>query len=111
MKGETTNKKIDEVMHSANGITRATPRPFLFTRLEARMKIEKSMWWKIAAYVTRPTVAFACICFVIIINALVIFFADRSSSNYASQQGTELAAADEYSQVSTALYDFENTKP
>ena len=33
-------------MHSIDGIKRATPRPFLFTRLEARMQNEKNIWVK-----------------------------------------------------------------
>ena len=107
MEDEFLNKKIDDVMQSMDGITRATPRPFLFTRLEARMQSEKNIWSKISSFAARPVVAFACVCFVLIINAMVIF----TSGNATTQQGPELATADEYSQVSYNLYDFENFKP
>ena|ERR1017187_893595 len=110
MEEEFLNKKIDDVMQCIDGITRATPRPFLFTRLEARMQNERNIWSKLSSFVARPVVAFGCICFVFIINAMVILLSNNSG-NSLTQQGSELATADEYSQVSYNLYDFENSKP
>ena len=110
MEDEFLNKKIDDAMHSLDKIERASPRPFLFTRLEARMQNERNIWSKLSLLIARPVVAFACICFVLIINAMVIFLAN-TSGNSLTQQSTELATADEYSQVTYNLYDFENSKP
>jgi len=110
MKDELTDKKIDAVMHSLDGVEKASPSPFLFTRLEARMQNERNTWYKISAFVARPIVALACICFVLIINASVILFSD-TKSNSLTQGGPELATADEYSQVSSTIYEFENVKP
>ena len=110
MEDKFVHKKVDEVMHSVDGIKRASPRPFLFTRLEARMLNEKNIWIKLSSFVARPVVAFACICFVLIINAMVIFLLNSAGSSL-TQQGSELATVDEYSQVSSTLYEFENTKP
>jgi hypothetical protein len=110
MEDKFVHKKIDEVMNSMDGINKASPRPFLFTRLEARMQAEKNIWVKLASFVVRPVVAFTCICFVLIINAMVIFMVDNPKNSLA-QQGNELATADEYSQVSSTLYEFENSKP
>ena len=110
MEDDFLNKKVDEVMQSMDGIRRAAPRPFLFTRLEARMQNERNIWNKLTSFVARPVVAFACICLVLIINAMVILLSD-TSGNSLTQQGSELATADEYSQVSYNLYDFENSKP
>jgi hypothetical protein len=110
MEDEFVHKKIDEVMHSVDGIKRASPRPFLFTRLEARMQNERNIWVKLSSFVARPVVAFTCICFVLIINVMVIFLLN-SPGSLLPQQGNELATADEYSQVSSTLYEFENSKP
>ena len=103
------HKKVDEIMHSLDGINRAMPRPFLLTRLEARMLNERNIWIKLSLFVARPVVAFACICFVLIINTIVIFLLNTSGNSLA--QGNDLATADEYSQVSSTLYEFENSKP
>ena len=110
MEEDLRHTKIDEVMHSMDNINRASPRPFLFTRLEARMQNEKNIWVKLSSFVARPVVVFACICFVLIINAMVIFVLNPPGNSLA-QQGNEMATADEYSQVSTTLYEFENTRP
>lgn len=104
------NKKIEDTMHSIDGINKAEPNPFFFTRLEARMEKENNVWVKITSFVTRPMVAFACICLVIMINAFVILSSSLSTKATA-KQNTELATVDEYTQISTTLYDFENTKP
>src|SRR5665647_202696 len=109
MEDDFLNKKVDEVMQSMDGIKRAAPRPFLFTWLEARMQSERNVWNKLTSFVARPVVAFACICFVLIINAMVILLSNTSGNSLAPQ-GSELATADEYSQVSYNLYDFENSK-
>lgn len=110
MKDELTDKKIDTVMHSLDEVEKASPRPFLFTRLEARMQYERSVWYKLSTFVARPMVAFACICLILIINASVILFSGTKSSSLI-QSGPELATADEYSQVSATIYEFENVKP
>ncbi|MGN6248400.1 MAG: hypothetical protein ACTHNG_08585 [Ginsengibacter sp.] len=103
------NKKIDEAMQSLNGIEKASPRPYFFTRLEARMQREKSGWEKISSFVAKPVVAFVCICLIIVINAAVIL--SSTSLINSSSQNSELATADEYNSVSAQMYEFENTIP
>jgi hypothetical protein len=107
---EKSGKKIDEVMQSLNGVEKASPSPFFFTRLEARMEREKSSWEKISSFVAKPVVAFACICLVIMINAWVIF-SSCNSQNSTDQQTSELATTDEYNLVSSTFYEFVNAKP
>jgi hypothetical protein len=110
MKEEFINKNVDAALNSLDKMERASPRPFLFTRLEARMQNERNIWSKVSAFVARPVVAFACMCFVLVINAMVIFISNNSGGAL-SQPGSELATADEYSQVSSTIYEFENAKP
>lgn len=107
---EKSGKKIDEVMQSLNRVEKASPSPFFFTRLEARMEREKSSWEKISSFVAKPVVAFACICLVIMINAWVIF-SSHNSQNSTDQQASELATTDEYNLVSSTFYEFVNAKP
>lgn len=104
------DKKIEEIMESFDGIEKATPAPFFFTRLEARMQREKNIWEKISSFVAKPAYAFACICLVILINASVILFT-AGSKNLNDQQNNEVATVDEYNSVSSAFYEFVNTKP
>ena len=110
---EKFDKKIEETMRSFDGIEKASPRPFFFTRLEARMQNQKSIWEEISSFVAKPMIAFACICLIIMINAAAIFSSSNStnSANSVSQLNNELATADEYNLVSSNFYEFVNTKP
>lgn len=99
-------KKIEDAMHSIDGIQKASPAPYFFTRLEARMQAEKNVWERITAFVAKPSMAFACICLIIMINAVVIFSSSNSKKEVASQN-TEIATIDEYSQLSATFYDYE----
>ena len=107
---EKINKKIEKILSSFEGIEKASPNPFFFTRLEARMQNQKSIWEQISSFVAKPIIAFACICLLIMINAAVIFSSSNASNSTASQNN-ELATADEYNLVSSAFYEFVNTKP
>lgn len=107
---ELFNKKIEEAMHSIDDMDKASPAPYFFTRLEARMQRQKNNWEKIFSFATRPAIAITCICLVMIINAVVIF-SSANKKNVVAQQNNELATVDEYTEVTTTLYDFENIKP
>lgn len=104
------NKKIDEAMQSLDDVEKASPRPFFFTRLEARMQREKSRWETISSFLSKPAVAIACICLIIIINAAVILSSGNLNTS-TDQQNNELATADEYNSVSAPLYEFVNATP
>ena len=107
---ENLNKKVEDAMRSLDGIKQASSDPFFFTRLEARMQRERGAWEKISSFVAKPIIAFACICLVIMINAVVIFSSTDSQKN-TNSQSNELATVDEYTQISSTLYEFVNTNP
>jgi hypothetical protein len=110
MKNKEIDKSIDETMHSLNSIERAKPRQFLFTRIDARLRNEGSVWNQIIWFIAKPSVAVICICLVLIMNAMVVYLS-TSSIDTANQKTPELATADEYNEVSSAFYEFENLKP
>jgi hypothetical protein len=99
-------KKVEDAMHSIDGIEKASPAPYFFTRLEAHMQAKKNVWEKVTAFVARPSMAFACICLIIIFNAIVIFSSSQNKKEVAAQN-IEIATIDEYSQLSATFYDYE----
>jgi hypothetical protein len=103
------NRKIDDAFSSLDGIKRASPAPFFFTRLEAHILKKKNAWEGFYSFVTRPAIAFAGICLILVINAAVIFSSHFAGST--EKQNSELATVDEYNQVSSSLYEFVNTNP
>ncbi len=106
---EQFNKKIEETLGSLEGIQKASPAPYFFTRLEARMQREKSIWDKITSFITTPAIAVGSICFIFLVNVAVIFSSAPVENTATSQN--EIAAVDEYSQLSSTFYEFENVKP
>ena len=109
-KEKDINRKIEDALSSLDGIKKASPNPFFFTRLEARMQKKKNVWDEVSSFVSRPVIVFAGILLILLINATVIF----TSSNVpavSEKQNNELATVDEYSQVSSSFYEFVNTKP
>lgn len=103
-------KKIDETMQSLDSIGKASPRPFFFTRLEARMQKEKSRWEIISSFVAKPAIVFSSICLIIVINVAVIF-SSSTLTNSTDQQNNELATADEYNLLSSPMYEYVNSTP
>lgn len=106
MNKNTINKKIDDAMHSIDNISKASPGPFFFTRLEARMLNERNVWNKLSLFFAKPVIAFTCICIVIMMNIAVIFSTQTTQTSVA-QGSTEVAVADEYNDVTTNLYELE----
>ena len=104
------NRKIEDALSSLDDIKKASPTPFFFTRLEARMHRKKNVWDEVSSFVSRPVIVFAGILLIFLINASVIFTSSNLSAA-SEKQNSELATVDEYSQVSSSFYEFVNTKP
>ena len=108
------NDKIDEILKSIDGIKKATAKPFLLTRVNARIKVANALpeniWYKIAFYLKKPSVAFAAVMLLILINIFVI-----KSINHRSD--LENIAKNKFSQKYdfainvSVLYDIDNQEP
>lgn len=102
------DKYIDDALNSFDGANRAMPKPFLFTRLKAKMnKEENSAWEKMVRFIARPTVAVAGLCLIIGINTAVIFNNTNKKTTVAEQAYNN---TDEFSTTTATLYNFENTE-
>lgn len=103
------DKKIAEAMDSISPANRATPRPFLYTRIMARMSRKKETEWERAgSFFSKPAVAIAGLCLIIGINVSVIAFkyTTKTSASTADQQ-----LANEDMSTVASLYDIENSEP
>ena len=108
---EHINKLVDDTLNSLDGAGRATPRPYLFTRLNARMQnTSEGVWDKTLRYISRPAVAMVVLCLVICINALVV---TRNYPAKTTNPATEetYASVYEYNNSVAVLDDIENTEP
>jgi hypothetical protein len=107
MEQNRINKLVEETMDSLEGMARAKSNPFLYTRVEARLRQGKSVWEQLTAYVSRPAVALAMLCMVILSNAVVMYW--QSAREEAPEQ--QLALTEEYNMNVTAFYEEETPEP
>lgn len=113
MKKENLDKMVEATLNSMDGALRATPAPFLSTRINAKIQGMQSYspWEKFSAILTRPAIAFSLFVFLLLINVWIISATVSSDNNAMNTQNLQ-ASADEFSLNSPAsLFDFENPQP
>lgn len=102
-------QKVNEVMNSLDGLTRAKANPFLFTRVEARLRRGgKNAWETAISYISRPAVALAMLSMVILSNAVVMYW--RAGAEEAAME-QQVALTEEYNLSVSSFYDEENPEP
>jgi hypothetical protein len=110
-RNENINKLINEALSSVDDIKRAEAKSFLFTRINARMnKGAESVWEKTAWFITRPAVALAVVCLVLLINTTVIFY-NKTETQLATTDVAVQNTADEFSYTVAGIYETENIQP
>ena len=110
-KNEHINKMIEEALNSADDIKLAEPKPFLLTRIQARMnRGTESVWEKAGWLISRPAVAFTGLCLIVIINVVVMMNND-SVSTVNTTDTLAQNSTDEFSSTVATIYDIENTQP
>ncbi len=77
MKRSTTD--IEKILNSLDGIVQAEARPFMFTRVMARLQEENSFSGKVVNFLKRPAIAAACLLAVLLGNAYTVFKADPAA--------------------------------
>jgi hypothetical protein len=106
--------KVEEVLNSLEGINKAGPGPFFFTRVQARLQRQsRSGWEQVIAFITRPAIALAGVCVILLLNATVLYFrpAPGAALVAASGAATEAGYAEDFGALANNfLYD-ENTEP
>lgn len=103
------NKWVDEALNSVDNTSRAEVKPFLFTRLMARMQRKKESAWQTAGnFITRPAVVIAGLCLIISMNVAVVSFNSTAEEN---SMAADEQATDEFSTTVATLYDIENNEP
>src|SRR4051812_40701383 len=112
MNGDHIDKMVNDTIESFDGAVRAQPKPFLFARISrliVQRSNEQNIWMRIAAFISRPSVAIAGIALLIIINAAIIY--ERRSNGDKTIVQINAATADEFAINSSGIYEFENIEP
>lgn len=104
MNTDRLNRMADETINSFDGAARATPKPYLSTRIMSNLSLPaiESVWSHIASFIARPFVAIAVILFIMILNIAIIM--NNSTKSEFQSSGMK----DEFAINSGSIYDIEN---
>lgn len=101
-----TEKRVEETLNSLDGIQRAEPQPWLFSRVKRRlMQEEKTAWGVIGSFLARPAIAIAGLCFILILNGFLLFNQEKESS---AAGANDLPLDSESMVASSSSFDYEN---
>ena len=91
-------QKVEAVLNSLDGIEKAAPQPFFYTRLMVRMEqVNESPWNKWMQVISKPSVAVAILSLFILLNGVMLF----SRSNQEEDNNTSM---NDYSLVQHSTY-------
>ena len=101
-KNEIDNR-IEKTLESLDGIQRASPGPFFFTRLYVRMNRQtRNFWEEMGSFLAKPVVALAGLAVIVFLNVSVIYSNNEPATDQSQSQSE---------QVITSVYEIENIKP
>ncbi len=104
--------KIDATLKSIDGIVKASPQPFLLTRINAGLNnvVTETAWSQIAFYLKKPLVYGFAILLLALLNILVINNIKTGSEKERVAKSLTSQKYDFAIHVSV-LYDIENQEP
>ena len=103
-------KKVEKTLESLDGMKRAEPQPFFYTRLIARLEREPKNIWELAGSIlARPAVAIVGLCMILAFNIVILVQKEETTSNPTYVDAVQ---DDENIFASTnTTYDYENLEP
>lgn len=106
------DKKVEETLNSLNGIQRAEPQPFFYTRVIGRLqKDEKNAWEKMGAFMARPVVVVAGLLLILVLNVIILFQQDSNGSNNHNMANEQPVSDNDYILASSSSFEYENLDP
>ena len=101
-------KRVEQALNSLDGIHRAEPQPWLFSRVKARlMKQEKTAWGTMSSFLARPAIVIAGLCFILMLNGFLLFNQDKKSSSTIFSNQNEVLDSESLT-ASSSSFDYEN---
>ena len=103
------NNWVDEALNSLDDVKRATAKPYVLTRMNAKMQnSNSSIWDNVLQFISKPMVALVCMLIIIAFNVLVVSRNYNASNTINEEQALTV---DEYNANITALNYTENIEP
>jgi hypothetical protein len=102
------DKWVNDVLQSFDDAKRAAPKPFLLTRIQARMKQTEepdNAWTSVASFLSRPGIAFSAVLLVVLLNVMIIF--GNAQKSRVPETGSQ-EIKDEFAVNVISIYEVEN---
>ena len=109
-KRQFTEAELESILSSLDGINKAEPAPFFYTRLTARMQGEEKSWLaSVIKYVTRPAFAIGVSLFFLILNGY--FLLNSMQKDVQPLEDSTPVLAIEYSNLNNPFYESNGDLP
>ena len=102
-------KRIEKTLESLDGMKRAEPQAFFFTRLMARLEKDQKSWWEsTGAFLAKPVMVAVCLCLILVFNAFILFNQDSETEQNGTAAAIDNVSENEFIVASNSSFDFEN---
>lgn len=105
-------KEIENILNSLDGLQKASPGHFFYTRVQARLQKEEiTLWGRVAAFLTKPRVAVATLFLICLLNAAALLYQQNAFSTNSMADQLEQSGNDDYNTtLATNTYYDENSE-
>ncbi|MBL7758911.1 MAG: hypothetical protein JNL59_15990 [Chitinophagaceae bacterium] len=106
-------QRIDRAFESLDGLKRAQPAPWFYTRLRARLERDEpvTVWEHIGSFLSRPAVVVAGLCVILVANVTILLKQPAATSAPNTVAQTEAVVESESLIASSSSFDYENFAP
>jgi hypothetical protein len=105
-------KRVEETLNSLDGIQRATPQPWLFSRVKAKLQQdqeeERTVWGTISSFLSKPAVAIAGLFLILFLNGVFLYNQQKDVSPVITEQNELQPGDSESLMASSSSFDYEN---
>lgn len=100
-------KQIEDTLRSIEGIKRASPKAFFFTRVQMRLRNDKPLVWeRIGQMISTPRMALSLLLCIIVVNVSTLLFLAPTTSGKVNDSNHSFST--EYDIATSSYYDIEN---
>jgi len=106
-------KRVEETLNSLDGVQRAMPQPWFFSRVKAKLlkerAEERTVWGTVSSFLSKPAVAIAGLFLILFLNGIFLYNQQQDISTSVITEQNELQPGDSESLVaSSSSFDYEN---
>jgi hypothetical protein len=108
-KQQDIDKKVNEALESLDGIQRAEPGTWFFTRVQNRLRRdEQNVWESTGRFLSRPVIAIAGLFLVLSLNIFILVGKETPNT---TPQGITSTPDEESILTAVTSFDYENLEP